>query len=1175
LKYGTGIGVIKHLHDHTFHINLFDLALLGTIFIGFTFVLLLWFKTTNGQPPTTNRQPLAANRQPPTANRFLALALMTIILWMIRLLGIGPAHAGLQFSLALGPLIYFYSLKITRPEFRFRRKDLLHFTPLLLELGSPFNSFIQLLSTVSVIVYLYLSHRLIEDFYQRQKFNGGERARKELKWLDHQLLGFGFLWTLWLVGIDVYDPLNLLLGVMTVWMAAAAYLRKEEDVSKSALPGELWQKGIWLKKAMETGLYYQDAELSLSSLAKSLGIHPHELSRIINLALNKNFHEFINEYRIREVTRKMKNPDNARLTLLGIAFDAGFNSKATFNRTFKQIIGKNPAEYMSDLKNKRSTYDLRPSTRSAGVISYIKVTPMFKNYFKIALRNLARNKVYSFINIAGLSLGLASAMLIILYVKDEVSYDRFHNGVDRIYRVTSQGFDKKENKISYGSNTGYLQGPRYTAHIPELLSFVRVQSGRQDIRKGTDISSHDELQVDSNFFSMFSFPLTEGNAKTCLKDPHSVVLSEDEAKKQFGTIHALGKTLMMRDDSVFVPYAVTGIAKKCPQNSSIKFDILVPLIESTADAQNSENWFNTFLNTFVVLPAHADPLAVEKKMQKFYDEDTRDAIKSLKVRFGDEAGNWVSKPTLQPFLDMHLNKDMPANNGLSDASNPVYSYILSGIALFILLIASINFVNLTIARSVKRAKEIGIRKVVGGEKRQLIIQFLGESFLLCFLAFSLAILLVLLVLPVFNDLSNKSLALSYLFDIKLAVGYILLFLLTGFMAGFYPALVLSGYNPVQTLYSRFRLSGKNYLQKSLVVLQFSLASFLIIATFTIYSQFQFLTTQKLGYDDSNLVSLEISGMKLARVATFKDELLKNPGISQVTFKNGGDWGTIAKINADSNIQFQYEIVDESYIPMLKISLLKGRNFSKDFPSDSSHSVLVNEAFMNQAGWKNPIGQQVNFWYNKEIFTVIGVVKDYHYHSLNEKIGPQLFTIKAGNQYGMAFVKIRPGTETASLKYIQTKFKQFFPMVPYNYSFKADENYKSYEAERKWKQIMLFSAVLTIFISCIGLFGLSVLSAERRIKEIGIRKVLGASVNSVVTILSKDFVKLVLLALLIAIPLGWFAVNKWLQNYPYRIDISWKIFTFAGALVLFIALVTVSFQALKSAMANPVSSLRSE
>jgi putative ABC transport system permease protein len=806
---------------------------------------------------------------------------------------------------------------------------------------------------------------------------------------------------------------------------------------------------------------------------------------------------------------------------------------------------------------------------------YQKRFAMLRNYFLIAWRNLVRNRIYSFINIAGLSLGLACAMLIILYLKDEVSYDRFHAGADQIYRVTSQSFDKKENKLNQNGNTGYLQGPRFTSHIPELQSFVRIQSGRSDIKKGTDVSSHDMLQVDSNFFSMFSFPLIEGNRNTCLKESHNVVLSEDEAKKQFGTIHAVGKVLLMKDDSAFVPYTVTGVAKKCPQNSSIKFDILVPMNEKAEDAQNSENWFNIFLNTFIVLSPHANVQAVEKKMQKFYDEDTREALKIMKAKFGPMVDDWKGEYKLQPFLDLHLNKEMPADNGLSDNSNPVYSYILSGIAIFILLIASINFVNLTIARSVKRAKEIGIRKVVGGERRQLIIQFLGESLLLCAFAFSLAILVVQLILPVFNDLSNKALALSYLLDIKLVAGYILLFLLTGFLAGFYPALVLSGYNPVQTLYSRFKLSGKNYLQKILVVLQFSLASFLIIATLTIYAQFKFLTTQKLGYDDSNVVEVGLWETKRAEAGIFKEELLKNSNIIDVTFKNGGSWGTVAKVNMDSVMQFEYETVDETYIPMLKIAMLQGRNFSNNFPADSTQSVLVNEAFVKKAGWKNPIGQQVNFWYRKEIYRVVGVVKDYHYHSLNEKIGPELFTMKAGNNFGAAFVKIKPHSETASLKHIEQKFKQVFPVMPYSYSFKADKNYKSYEAERKWKQIMMFSAILTVFISCIGLFGLSVLSAESRTKEIGIRKVLGASVNNVVTILSKDFVKLVILALLIAVPFGWLAANRWLRNYPYRMDISWQIFALASTLVILIALVTVSFQAIKAAIANPAKSLRTE
>ena len=800
---------------------------------------------------------------------------------------------------------------------------------------------------------------------------------------------------------------------------------------------------------------------------------------------------------------------------------------------------------------------------------------MFTNYFKIALRNLTRNKVYSFINIAGLSLGLACSMLIILYVKDEVSYDRFHKEVNRIYRITSQSFNKKENKIDRNSNTGYLQGPRFTANIPGIQSFVRIASQRRDIRKGTDVVSHEMLSVDSNFFSMFTFPLIEGNPKTCLSDPHSIVLSEDEAKKQFGTWQAVGKTVMMKDEDAFMPYTVTGVAKKCPQNSSIKFEILVPFQEPAKEAQNSENWFNFFLNTFIILSPQADTKMVETNMKKFYEEDTREAVKSLSAKYGPEAADWKAVYQLQPLLDIHLNKELAARNGLSDASNPVFSYILSGIALFILLIASINFINLTIARSVKRAKEIGIRKVVGGERKQLIIQFLGESLLLCLFAFSFAVVIVQLILPVFNDLSNKALAISYLFDIKLVAGYILLFLLTAFMAGFYPALVLSGYNPVQTLYSRFNLTGRNYLQKALVVLQFSLASFLIIATFTIYAQFNYLTTEKLGYDDSNLVGVQKWNLTRDQAALIKTALLKNPNIVDVSYKNGGSWGTVAKVNTDSTMNFAYETVDESYLRLLKVPILRGRNFSVDFPGDSTHSILVNETFVKKAGWKKPVGQMVNFWYNNQKYTVIGVVKDYHFESLSEQIGPQLFTMNAGNPYGISFIKIKPGTETASLKHIEQIYKRLFPAFPFTYTFKSEENFKNYVAEQKWKQIMLFSAVLTIFISCIGLFGLSVLSAERRTKEMGIRKVLGASVKQVVTVLSKDFVKLVMLALLIAIPLAWYAADKWLQNYPYRFSLSWQIFAMAGVLVTFIALATVSFQAIRTAMANPVTSLRSE
>ena len=801
---------------------------------------------------------------------------------------------------------------------------------------------------------------------------------------------------------------------------------------------------------------------------------------------------------------------------------------------------------------------------------------MFRNYFKTTWRNLVRNKIYSLINIAGLSIGLACAMLIILYVKDEVSYDRFHANAGNIYRIVTQGLSKNGVKGRKDPNTGYLQGPRFSENIPEIKSFVRVQSNEKNIKTGTEVKNQELLFVDSFFFDMFSFPLISGNRHTCLKDPSSVVITEEAAKKQFGTSDALGKIIMMKDDSVFVPHTVTAVAKKCPQNSSIKFEMLLPIKESKEDALKSENWFNFFLNTFVVLDPHTDIQRVSSKMNTFYDQDTKEAIKSLSAKFGPDVENWKSHYFLQPFLDMHMSTELPAQNGLSDASNPMYAYILSGIALFVLLIACINFVNLTVARSIKRAKEIGIRKVVGGDRQQLIIQFLGESFLLCIIAFALAIGLVKLILPVFNDLSNKALALSYLFDIKLVAGYILLFILTALLAGFYPAIVLSGYSPVQTLYSRFNLAGKNYLQKSLVVLQFALASFLIIATLTIYKQFNYLTTEKLGYDDTDIIGVRNEFKTHDEAWLFKNELLKDPNIISVAPRNGGRWGTVAKLNTDSTIEFAYETVDESYLPTLKIPLIHGRNFSPDFPSDSANSVLVNETFVKKAGWKNPIGETVNFWYdNNKKYTVIGVVKDYHYGSLTEKIGPQLFTMKKDNPYGLAVIKIKPTTAAASLNTIEKTFKQLFLLSPYTYKFMNEENRRQYEAEAKWKQIMLFGAILTIFISCIGLFGLSVLSAEKRTKEIGIRKVLGASVNRVVTILSKDFLKLVCISLVIAIPAAWFVANKWLENYPYRISLSWKLFAAGGILVVLIALITVSFQAIKAGVANPVKSLRTE
>jgi putative ABC transport system permease protein len=799
---------------------------------------------------------------------------------------------------------------------------------------------------------------------------------------------------------------------------------------------------------------------------------------------------------------------------------------------------------------------------------------MLRNYFKTAFRNLLQNKIYAFINIAGLSLGLACAILIMLYVNDEVSYDRFHKSASQIYRIDKQQ-TREDGGIHFGSYTGYFPGPRFAARIPEIQSFVRFEPSFVDIKTGSDIQSQSISLVDANFFSVFNFPLLHGNAATALTQPNSVVITEDMARKYFGNSYAVGKTISIKSEGTFTPYTVTGVAKNCPQNSSIKFQVVLPLKVSAADESNNDNWFNSFLTTFVVLAPNANVKAVQDKMDKVFKADASEAINKIRVQYGIK--DIGTSYALESLTAIHLGNRVPDEDEiLSDKSNPTFSYILSAIALFILLIACINFVNLTVARSVKRAKEIGIRKVIGGTRKQLMIQFLSESFILCLIAFSFAIVIVTAVLPVFNQLSNKVLSLSYVFNAQLIIGYVMLFIITGLLAGFYPAAVLSNYNPVKTLYSRFNLAGKNYLQKSLVVFQFTLTSFLIIGTLAIFLQFNYLTTQSLGYDDNNLITVNKSQLTRNEAALFKQQVMKNPDIIDVAAKNRDfSNNTVKAVSSDKSVNVVVETMDASYLPLLRVPIVSGRNFSPDYPSDSTHTVLVNEALVREAGWKQPLNQQVISFEDGRTYTVAGVVKDYHYKPLTEKITPQLFTMNPNNNYGTVYIKIRQGTETSSLQYITKTFKNLFPLSPFVYNFKQEQNEQSYAAEAKWRQIILLSAILTIFISCIGLFGLSVLSAEKRIKEIGIRKVLGASVSNIVSLLSTDFLKLIFTALMISTPLAWMATNMWLQHYPYRITISWWLFASSALLVILIALFTISFQSIKAALANPVESLRTE
>ncbi|HEV3224859.1 MAG TPA: ABC transporter permease, partial [Puia sp.] len=787
-----------------------------------------------------------------------------------------------------------------------------------------------------------------------------------------------------------------------------------------------------------------------------------------------------------------------------------------------------------------------------------------------AVRNLLRNKVYSFINIAGLSLGLACCMLIFLYSKDEVSYDRFHKNKENIYRIVAN-MTNPQGITNKFSSTGMMPGPEFKRQIPEIEDYVRIKDASYTVKNGNNVFDQEALCVDDNFFSVFSFPLIQGDAKTALKNIRSLVLSEEEAEKYFGNKNAVGRTLDLKLNDTFRSFVVSAVTRRSPQNSSIKIKMLVPIL-SDKNMRDDNAWLNFYLNSFITLKPGVDKKSVEDKIANVYNKDAAAQIKDAAEKYGFKDR---VRYGLQPLLEMHLSTDYQADNGLKDSSKPIYSYILIGIALFILLIACINFVNLTVARSLKRAKEIGIRKVVGGQRSQLITQFLSESFILCFMAFVLAVLLVQLALPFFNTLSNKALSFSYLLDTKLIAGFVVIFLVTGLLAGFYPAMVLSGFNPVQSLYGTQLVGGKNYLSKGLVVLQFTLALVLIIATITIYSQFNFLMEYDLGYNDKNVVALSTENIDRQKLEVLKTELLKNPSIESVSGDQGGRQGTMAHINGDHEMLFDIKNVDENYLSLFEIPVVKGRDFLKENISDSAKAVLVNETFAKEAGWKNPLGQTVDFYYNNKKYSVIGVVKDYHFLSLKEKIPSQLFIMNPQYSFRDIFIRLKSGNTAESINFIEKTFKQLFPFKVYQYSFKDEKNAEEYYSEAKWKQIISFGAVLTIFISCIGLFGLATLSAERRKKEIGIRKVLGSTVEAIVIKLSNDFLKLIIISALIASPAAWWAMHKWLENYPYRISMNIWMFAAAGLLVVLIALATVGFQAVKAAVANPADSLRTE
>lgn len=796
---------------------------------------------------------------------------------------------------------------------------------------------------------------------------------------------------------------------------------------------------------------------------------------------------------------------------------------------------------------------------------------MLKNYLAVALRNFWRNKTISFIHIAGLGIGLSCCMLILLYIFDDWSFDRFHKRSDRIFQVTMTILNQDGSLRANTGSTGTVYGPSFQSSIPEINAYTRINTNDFVVKKGAEVYTQHIHFADSNFFSVFTFPLLSGDPRRALTGLHDMVLTEKTARRYFGTADAVGKTLEFQIDNKFVPFTVTAVAKNCPQNSSIQFDVLLPMqfYQSTGVLGD---WMNIDVTTFLVLNPGADARAVASKMVRVYQAESAPARKAAQAHGFNQSFHLG----LQSLTAMHLSGGTYGSDYRSTTTDPIYGYILGGIAGFILLIACINFINLTIAQSQKRSKEIGVRKVIGGSRSQLIRQFLGESFIACGIAFVFAIGLALLALPMFNQLAGKQLSLSYLLDARLVALLLAFYVLTAFTAGFYPALVLSGFNPLVTLYHRFRLMGKNYLGKGLAVLQFTLAGAFITAAFFMSQQFYYLTHKDLGYNDNDLVTVTIDADNPSQLsALIRSELLTHPSIRAVSRHNSGNDRETIRVDSGRDFAASYEHIDENYFSTLQIPVIKGRNFSPAFPADSAHSLIINETFAQQAGWTNPIGQSVESPNTGKPMIVVGVIRDFNFHPLTAKVAPQLFTIGPPGEYLEFDIRVAPANPSATLGFIKKTFKKFAPYSPFSYTFKKDDNQHAYDAQQKWRQIVSFAAVFTVFISCIGLFGLATLATQRRIKEIGIRKVLGASVPNLVRLLSMNFVQLVLLANLIAVPIAWWAVNKWLQNFAYRITLQWWVFALAIGITLLIAWLTVGFHALKAAIANPVDNLRVE